>query len=431
MIKKLRRKFIIINMSLIFIVLMAVFSVLCFSSYHKYENDNMNALRHSLEDNRLGTNETKFEFGKDRIGRGEKSPFNLVPVFVVTLNDDNTIASITGGNQSTVTEDLASEAVAAALETGERRGNLKSLSLRFLIDNTSDFTRIAFADTTHESSSMRSLILTSLLILAGSMAAFFIISLFLAKWALTPVERAWDQQNQFIADASHELKTPLTVILANLKILLSHKEDTISNQFRWIENTHTEASRMKKLVENLLFLARSESNTVPAAVNTFNLSDAVWSCLLPFESVAFEQGVTLNESVTPGLSMLGDEGQIKQLTAILLDNACKYAGKEKKVTVILEQVQEKACLSVNNTGDAIPPGELSHLFERFYRSDKSRARTEGGYGLGLSIAQTIVKKHKGRIHAESSAQSGTTFIVWLPLNAADSRKQKEIRQLNS
>ena len=170
---------------------------------------------------------------------------------------------------------------------------------------------------------MRSLILTSLLILAGSMAAFFIISLFLAKWALTPVERAWDQQNQFIADASHELKTPLTVILANLKILLSHKEDTISNQFRWIENTHTEASRMKKLVENLLFLARSESNTVPAAVNTFNLSDTVWSCLLPFESVAFEQGVTLNESVTPGLSMLGDEGQIKQLTAILLDNACK------------------------------------------------------------------------------------------------------------
>ena len=173
---------------------------------------------------------------------------------------------------------------------------------------------------------------------------------------------------------------------------------------------------MKKLVENLLFLARSESNTVPTAVNTFNLSDAVWSCLLPFESVAFEQGVTLNESVTPDLSMLGDEGQIKQLTAILLDNACKYAGKEKKVTVILEQFQEKARLSVNNTGEPIPPEELSHLFERFYRSDKSRARTEGGYGLGLSIAQTIVKKHRGRIQAESNALYGTTFTVWLPLN---------------
>lgn len=425
MIKKLRRKFIIINMSLIFVVLMAVFSVLCYSSYQRYEADNMNALRRSLEESRSGTYDSKFEFGKDRIGKGEKSPFNLVPVFVVTLNDNKTIASIAGENHSTVTDSLASEAVTAALESGRRQGNLKSLSLRFLIDDTADGTKIAFADTTHESSSMRSLILTSLLILAGSMAAFFIISLFLAKWALTPVEKAWDQQNQFIADASHELKTPLTVILANLKILLSHKEDTISNQFRWIENTHTEASRMKKLVENLLFLARSESNTVPTAVNTFNLSDAVWSCLLPFESVAFEQGVTLNESVTPDLSMLGDEGQIKQLTAILLDNACKYAGKEKKVTVILEQLQEKARLSVNNTGEPIPPEELSHLFERFYRSDKSRARTEGGYGLGLSIAQTIVKKHRGRIQAESNALYGTTFTVWLPLNTADGHKFRE------
>lgn len=417
MIKKLRWKFILINMSLVFAVLAVVFTVLCLSSYQRYENENANALHRALEDSRKDIPDEKFVFGKNFGERNDRSPFNLIPIFVVTLDQDSAVSSISGANRQGVTEELAREASEAALADGKKQGRLNSFSLTYLIEETADGTKIAFADTTHEFDSIRSLILTSLLILIGSMAAFFFISLFLARWALAPVQKAWDQQNQFIADASHELKTPLTVILANLKILLSHREDTIAQQSRWIENTQTEAARMKKLVENLLFLARSESNTIPLTMCSFNLSDALWSCLLPFESLAFEQGVTLNEEIAGDLFLTGDENQLKQLTVILLDNACKYASGEKKVTVRLEQVQEKAVLTVNNTGDAIPSEELSHLFERFYRSDKSRARTEGGYGLGLSIASTIVKNHRGKIQVQSTLESGTTFTVQLPLTS--------------
>lgn len=119
----------------------------------------------------------------------------------------------------------------------------------------------------------------------------------------------------------------------------------------------------------------------------------------------------LNEEITPGIHIVGDEGQIKQLIAILLDNACKYAKKNSRISVILEKKQEKIYLKVNNTGDVIPKDDLDHIFERFYRADKSRARKQGGYGLGLSIAQTIVENHHGKIQVESMESKGTTFTI--------------------
>ena len=173
---------------------------------------------------------------------------------------------------------------------------------------------------------------------------------------------------------------------------------------------------MKELVENLLFLARSDANRAPSVKNTFSLSELLWSCLLPFEPVAFEQGVTIQEDIEKEILMHGDSGQIRQLIAILIDNACKYAGNEKKVLVSLHANNEKITLSVQNTGTPIPPEELPHLFERFYRTDKSRARDAGGYGLGLSIAETIVQKHHGKISVASNEKSGTIFSVTLPGN---------------
>ena len=425
MIQKLRKKFIIINMTLVSLVLIVVLCALCLSNYQKLQSESLGAMRHALSAPPDDDFKPKMELNR----RKDESPFNNIRIFIVTLNESGTIDSL-NNNGTEVTEALAQEAVTKALETGKDQGNIKSLALRYIIEDTADGRKIAFADTILQTRSMQTLILNSLLILIAGMAAFFIISLFLSKWALKPVEKAWAQQNQFIADASHELKTPLTVILANLKILLTHKEDTISNQSRWIENTHTEATRMKELVENLLFLARSESDTVTYITGSINLSDTVWKCLLPFESIAFEQGITIRENIAPSLYTLGNEGQLKQLMAILLDNACKYADRDKQVTVTLSRDQEKAVLSVNNTGEPVPQEELDHIFERFYRSDKSRVRTEspphprsaesqeGGYGLGLSIAQTIVQSHHGKISVQSAETIGTTFTVTLPLYAS-------------
>ena len=425
MIQKLRKKFIIINMTLVSLVLIVVLCALCLSNYQKLQSESLGAMRHALSAPPDDNFKPKMELNRKK----DESPFNNIRIFIVILNESGTIDSL-NNNGTEVTKALAQEAVTKALETGKDQGNIKSLALRYIIEDTADGRKIAFADTISQTRSMQTLILNSLLILIAGMAAFFIISLFLSKWALKPVEKAWAQQNQFIADASHELKTPLTVILANLKILLTHKEDTISNQSRWIENTHTEATRMKELVENLLFLARSESDTVTYITGSINLSDTVWKCLLPFESIAFEQGITIRENIAPSLYTLGNEGQLKQLMAILLDNACKYADRDKQVTVTLSRDQEKAVLSVNNTGEPVPQEELDHIFERFYRSDKSRVRTEspphprsaesqeGGYGLGLSIAQTIVQSHHGKISVQSAETIGTTFTVTLPLYAS-------------
>ena len=262
---------------------------------------------------------------------------------------------------------------------------------------------------------MRSLILISVLIFILVVLASFIISLFLSKRALAPVQRSWDQQHQFVADASHELKTPLTVILANLGIIKSHSGHTVTEEKKWLDNTEEEAIRMKDLLQDLLFLARDDADNAPPAPHvTLNLSQIVWECILSFESVTYEQNTTMSEDIQNDIRISGNEKQIKQLTMILLDNACKYA-KNGSIHVVLKRDHEKAILSIRNSGPVIPKEDLEHIFERFYRANKSRSRDTGGYGLGLSIAQTIVHNHKGNIKADSTEKSGTTFRVSMPV----------------
>lgn len=302
-----------------------------------------------------------------------------------------------------------------ALASRDSEGILQDLNLRFLRRDFGGEIKIAFADRTNELDSMQSLFLISLVVGGGGLVAFFFISLFLSGWALRPAEKAWEQQRQFVADASHELKMPLTVILANAGILLAHRQDTIQQQLKWVENTQVEATRMKKLVDDLLFLAKSDDASIPLVQSKLNFSDTVWSCLLPLESMAFEQGVVINTNIEPDLDVTGDAAQLRQLVLILLDNACKYAGKKGTVTVTLTREQKKVCLKVNNTGTVIPALDLSHIFKRFYRVDKSRAREQGGYGLGLAIAQKIAGNHQAKITAESKEAQGTTFIVHFPV----------------
>lgn len=171
---------------------------------------------------------------------------------------------------------------------------------------------------------------------------------------------------------------------------------------------------MKELVDDLLFLAKSDAARQPAARAETAMSEVALGCLLPFESVAFEAGVALEHRITPGLSLRGDEGQLRRLVMILLDNAVKYAGPGGTVTFTLERHQERLRLAVHNTGEPIPPEHLPHLFERFYRADAARNRSGGGYGLGLAIARSIVEGHHGRLTVTSTAAAGTTFTALLP-----------------
>lgn len=422
MIRKLKRKFILTNMLLVSIVLAVVFAVLVGSNYQQSVNQSFSAMRMALK----WSDEApppRFEFnfnsappiGGENGGHNGGRIFPMVPVFSVTVDKDGTISATQSGNNVTVTNEALNEAVAQALASGLEEGSLSGLNLRFLIERTGGFTRIAFADRSQEWENLQRTLLTALPVGAGALLVFFCVSLFLAKLSVRPVEIAWEQQRQFVADASHELKTPLTVILANSGILLSHKSDTVEHQAKWVEYIQEEAKRMKGLVDDMLFLAKSDAARSGAVRASVSMSELVIGCLLPFEPVAFESGVDLESDITPGLTLSGDEGQLRRLTMILLDNACKYAGDKGRVNVCLTRNQEKLKLTVSNSGSPIPPEHLEHLFERFYRADSARSRDAGGFGLGLAIAKSIVDGHKGKISVTSTETEDTVFTVLLPM----------------
>ena len=415
MIRRLRRKFILINLLLVGVVLTVVFVLLVASNARRYADQSQAAMRMALswrEDEN-----PRFEIGApppDHNPSDEGSRFTMVPVFVVTV-EDGVVTSINDGGQVEVSRETAELAAAEALASGEDSGILRRLNLRFQLETRPDGTvRVAFADQSWESSSLRTLILNCLLVWALAMAAFFFVGLFLSSLALRPVETAWKQQRQFVADASHELKTPLTVILANTGIVLAHPSDTVSAQSKWLEYTQEEARQMKGLVEDLLFLAKSDAARQEFQTAQVDLSELVQGCLLPFEPVAFEAGGRLDAQVDPGLILTGDEAQLRRLVRILLDNGVKYAGAEGAVSLTLTRQQDRLRLTVRNTGAPIPPEHLPHLFERFYRADAARNRAQGGYGLGLAIAKAIVEHHRGRISVSSAVESGTVFTVLLP-----------------
>ena len=237
----------------------------------------------------------------------------------------------------------------------------------------------------------------------------FIPVIFLSRWVTKPVQVAFDKQKQFIADASHELKTPLTIITTNAEVLQRELPDN-----KWLVYILEQTGRMKNLINSLLELARLDAYSDTGSYLTFDLSRAVKNAALSFESLAFEYGKSYSMEIEDGFSLHGNETHIKQLVTNLLDNAFKYSDEHGTVRICLSAHGDKKMLLVSNTGKGISPEDQEHIFERFYRSDSSRNRQYGGYGLGLSIAQSIVKAHKGHISVKSDGQSFTEFVVILP-----------------
>ncbi|WP_368241354.1 sensor histidine kinase [Intestinimonas butyriciproducens] len=418
MIKRLRKKFILTNMLLVALVLITVFGVLVGYNYQRLVRQSEEAMRTALKWSDDAPPPV-FQFGasheEEMEEQGEERRFTMVPVFVVLLDEDGGPAQVTGGNNVEVSDQVVAQAVAAATEES---GAISGLNPRYLqdTDRGGENSRIAFADMGWETDSLWPLIRSSLLVGALALGGFFVISLMLSGLALKPAEEAWEQQRRFVADASHERKTPLTVILTNTGILLAHSGDTIAQQQKWVEYIRDEAQRMRALVEDLLFLAKSDAGKETSPVTApVDVSELTWSALLPFEPVAFEQGVEMESEIADQLTVQGNADQLRRLVAILLDNAVKYAGNDGRVKLVLSRPERGGvCLTVHNTGPAIPPEHLPHLFERFYRADDSRARTSGGYGLGLAIAKRIVDGHGGSITVSSREDASTDFTVRLP-----------------
>lgn len=322
-----------------------------------------------------------------------------LPGIVVALGEDGADAEVIFSRNMDTSDATVQKLVSAVLSAAESEGTLAEYDLSYSMRQTPEGTKIAFVDRSYETSNIRSLLLWSLLGFVAAWLAFLFLVWRLSSWVFRPVEEAWSQQRQFIADASHELKTPLTVILANLRILGNHREDTIANQMRWIESSDQEALRMKKL-----------------------FSDIVLGAILSFESVALDNSLRIHDEITPDIVVSGDKAQLEELVGILLDNACKYAAPESVISVRLTRQERSVHLAVHNKGDAFDDDAIAHLFERFYRLDQSRTRQTGGYGLGLAIADSICQRHQGHISA-ANEDEGVTFHVTLPIAQRERGRQ--------
>lgn len=426
MLQKLQHRFILINMVLVGVVIVSVIFGICINTYRDAINDISTALTQSMKAYENGDMSRPNIGGGGSAHKNNNDKLGSVATVTVVCDDSGKVSSVYQKYGSINDENLTT-AVNAALSADNNTGRVKSLNLAYYKASSGNDNVIVFADTYTVIMAAKAQNTSSVLMGGAALFILLLISILLSKIVLRPVEKAWVQQQQFVADASHELKTPLTVILANNDILMSpgHVNDTVTGQKQWIESTQAEANHMKKLVDNLLFLARSDA--ADAASQKIICSDVSWSdtimdIYLQFEPVAFEKGVLIDADIERDTKVNGDPTQLKQLAHILIDNAIKYAGDGGRIFVKVASKGSVVDFSVNNTGEPIPKEDIGHIFERFYRADKARTQ-EGGYGLGLAIAKSIVEKHGGVITCRSTESEGTTFTATLPLASGASKSR--------
>lgn len=406
MIQKLHHKFVRVNLMLAALVLFIACVIACVVYGYVLKTATYNALEQAMinEDSRvINIYENPSYLIKVR----------YVPVAIMLVNQDGTIKEIMLDKGIDITSDILEQSAKKIVKRNSQNGTIEEFSLRYICKKQDDGFKIAIVNIDFEYKSMRNLMALLFIIWVFCMIAFWLISRSLFKEALAPVQDAWNKQRRFVADASHELKTPLTVMLANFSVLLSHQNDTINEQRKWLINSRDEALNMQKLVESLLILARSDAAIDLPEMKLVHLSDLLLNSALSFEAVAFDKDIKMNTQIAPNIYVKGDEQALKQLISILLDNAVKYAGKNGEINVKLFKHDVKyIIMQVQNSGKPIPANELPHIFERFYRGEQMRS-TVNGHGLGLAIAHKIVQIHNGKITAQSSKTQGTKMQVVL------------------
>jgi signal transduction histidine kinase len=250
---------------------------------------------------------------------------------------------------------------------------------------------------------------------AAGLFLSFLAGLFLARKALIPIQHSWEKQSQFVADASHELRTPLAVIQTYLELLFRHPSKTIEEESENIFKSLSELKRISKLVEELLTLARSDSNEQQIRPEFFLMDQLLGLIIEQFKPISELKNIQLKDSIEPNLNFYGDRERLHQLFVILLDNALKFTPANGTVFISCKKEGNYLKINVKDTGIGISAKDLPYIFDRFFRGDKSRSRAEGGTGLGLSIAKWIVEAHNGQINVESKNREGTTFIIKFPI----------------
>ena len=395
MIKKLKRRFILTSMAVVTLVLLLVSIVLFLGARRVVYSDADQMLKRSL----------MFSLGEKGNGEGRGGRFERAVVLTV----DPETGEVENRSSGTL-QNFSEEEQQELAQEAARGGKLKNRGVRASVEKRNGKTYVAVVDTAVEDRLLTAATKALALFAAGTWAALLLLVWLLSGWAVRPMAKAWDMQRQFVADASHDLKTPLTVILSNSELLKQQSEAADTPE---VDRIEAAGRRMKDLVQKMLTLARMEDDPNRGAWESMDLSDMVMEGALAFEATAFEKGLTIDENVESGLVVKGNRAQVQSVLECLLDNACKYADPGSSVTVSLEKAGKRAKLTVHNTGSYIPPADLPHVFERFYRADKSRTASDSS-GLGLAIVQSVVESMGGTVPVESSESAGTAFTVFLP-----------------
>ena len=407
MINRLRRQFIVIAMLsvtlMVFLMTLSI-NVVNFLSTDRALSDTLQMIyeNQGMIPQFSGRRSEKLPMGRF----SPETPYST-RYFVLYYSEDGVLVRTDLKHIAAVTEADADSFLRAALSHGEGMGYKEQYKYD-VVRIADDRYMAIFLDCQQELHSVRNFAMISLLVAAVCVALVYLLIWFFSKRAIEPAVKSVEKQKQFITDASHELKTPLTVIATSLKVL----EMEVGRQ-KWIDKAQAQTEHMTRLVNDLVTLARLDEEKPPLRFARLDISGVVAETADSFRDFAAANGHTLEVDVPPGLTCRGDEYAIRQLVSILLDNAVKYADSGGVIRLRLETGKKSVILSTSNPCAGLDAAELDKLFDRFYRPDRSRSKQTGGFGVGLSIARSIVGTHHGSIRAECPEEGTVQFIVVL------------------
>lgn len=406
MIKKLRIKFIAVSMVSLFLVLFIIGGMVGILNYRKIVKD-ADRILEVLEKN--GGHFPKMFSEDEKDGRPEMSP--EIPFesryFSVLLNDDGDIILTDTAKIASIDTEQAMEYASEVWDKESKKGFLEHY--RYWQTDYTGESRIIFLDCRRHLDNFHNFLFTTMGVSFIGLCSVLILIIYFSGKIVKPFSDNYEKQKQFITDAGHELKTPLTIIEADAEVLEMDFGDS-----EWLQDIREQTKRLADLTSSLVMLSRMEEGANSDLKVEFPLSDMVEEVCHTFQAPAKLQGISLENAAAPMISIKGDERAIRSLITILLDNAVKYTNQSGKILVSLEKKKNRIYLSVFNTTEYISREQISHLFDRFYRTDTSRNSQTGGYGLGLSIAAATVESHKGKITAETEDEKSLRITVIFP-----------------
>lgn len=430
--KQYRKRFVLISMAPLTIVLLAVFTVLSVTTYYNHRSELENTMRHVLQP--ISGN-LEFEAPpatpENIDGDFPISPdARIVPEDIITpkrgffrvensqiitvlVQNNSGAQTIVSTEDSEIDAGEITAAIPEVLSAEKKFGKLTDHDLIYYKETVRDVTKIALTQSSYLTQRFWQSEGWYFLIFLIAFGIFFCITVRLSKIAVRPMEQAMQLERRFVADVSHDLKTPITVILANNSIIKSNPDAPVETQMQWVESTDAAAKNMMHLIDEMLTLSSLDERATIAQSgekSTVDLSSAAEKAELQLESIAFDRNITLTSDIQGQLFVHAASGDVDRICSSLLENALKYEPAGGEVSMTLSSVKKKAVLSIRNSNSFIAPEEQLHIFERFYRADKARD-TRQGHGLGLPIIKQITDLIGASISVQSTEAGGTTFRV--------------------